>query len=196
MNEQSNEFRDLMSEVRSGSEDAEIRFLEMYGDHIYRAVRRAVRQRLNRVLRPRFDSQDFVQAVWASFFRHRSQVVKFERFDELVAFLTRVAGNKVIDECRHRMQTQKANVNRECSIDDGLPPGAVPTGREPAPSQVAIAKEQWERMTDGIPSRYRRILELRADGETHEKIAKQLDVNEKTVRRVLRRLLSRLEQSK
>ena len=190
MSGRSDEFRDLMDEVRSGSEAAAVRILELYGDHIHRAVRR----RLNRVLRPRFDSQDFVQAVWASFFRHRSQIVKFERPDELVAFLTRVAGNKVIDECRHRMQTQKANVNRECSIDDDLPQGMVPVGREPAPSQVAIAKEQWERMTKGVPTHYRRILELRADGETHERIAELLDLNEKTIRRVLRRSRLRLEE--
>ena len=190
MSEQNDEFRELMNEVRSGSEDAAVKFLDLYGDHIYRAVRR----RLNRALRPRFDSQDFVQAVWASFFRHRSQVVKFKRPDELVAFLTRVAGNKVIDECRHRMQTQKANVNRECSIDEDLSPGASPAGRDPAPSQVAIAKEQWERMIEGVPPHYRRILELRADGETYERIAEMLDVNEKTVRRVLRKLGSRLEK--
>jgi RNA polymerase sigma factor (sigma-70 family) len=149
---------------------------------------------LNRALRPRFDSQDFVQAVWASFFRHRSQVVRFKRPDELIAFLTRVAGNKVIDECRHRMQTQKANVNRECSLDDDLPARAVPVGREPPASQVAIAKEQWERMIDGIPTRYRRILELRAQGETQKRIAELLRVDERTVRRVLHRLGSQLEE--
>ena len=190
MSMQNDEFRNLMDEVRSGSEDAAVRALELYGDHIYRAVRR----KLNRALRPRFDSQDFVQAVWASFFRHRSQVVKFEGPDELIAFLTRVAGNKVIDECRHRLQTQKANVNRECSIDDDLPQGAVPIGREPAPSQVAIANEQWERMIEGLPARYRRMLELRAQGETQKRIAKLLGVDERTVRRVLRRLGSRLEE--
>ena len=191
MSEQSDSFRELMDDVQSGSEAAAARFLDLYSDHIYRAVRR----RLNRVLRPRFDSQDFVQAVWASFFQHRSQVTRFERPEELVAFLTRVAGNKVIDECRRRMQTQKSNINRECSIDDDdHPQRKMIAGREPRASQVAIAKEQWERMTNGVPSHYRMILELRAGGETHEKIAQMLDVNEKTVRRVLRKLSSRLEE--
>ena len=190
MSMHNNEFRKLMDEVRAGSEYAAVQALELCGDHIYRAVRR----KLNRALRPRFDSQDFVQAVWVSFFRHRSQVVKFEKPEELIAFLTRVAGNKVIDECRHRLQTQKANVNRECSMDDDLAQCAVPIGREPAASQVAIAKEQWDRMIEGLPLRYRRILELRAQGETQKKIAELLNVDERTVRRVLRRLGSRLEE--
>ncbi len=190
MSEPNDTFNELMDEVRSGSEAATVRFLDLYGDHIYRAVRR----RLNRVLRPKFDSQDFVQAVWVSFFRNRSQVARFERPEELIAFLTRVAGNKVIDECRRRMQTQKSNVNRECSIDDDNQHGKMIAGREPPASQIAIAKEQWERMTDGVPSHYRKILELRAGGETHERIARMLDVNEKTVRRVLRKLSSRVEE--
>ena len=190
MSARSDEFRDLMDEVHAGSEAAAVRFMDLYAEHIYRAVRR----RLNRVLRPRFDSQDFVQAVWASFFGHRSQIVKFDRAEELIAFLSRVAGNKVIDAFRHRLQTQKANVNRERSIDDDLRQGVIPVGKEPAASQVAIAKEQWERMTKDVPSHYRRILELRAEGETHKRIAELLDLNEKTVRRVLRRLRSRLEE--
>ena len=190
MSTQNDKFRKLMDEVQSGSEDAAVRALELYGNHIYRAVR----QKLNRALRPRFDSQDFVQAVWASFFRHRSQVVKFENSDELIAFLTRVAGNKVIDECRHRLQTQKANVNRECSINDDFPQCAVPIAREPAASQVAIANERWERLIEGLPARYRRILELRAQGETQKRIAELLDIDERTVRRVLHRLGSRLEK--
>jgi RNA polymerase sigma factor (sigma-70 family) len=190
MSEPSETFRELMDQVQAGSELAIARFLELYGDHVYRAVRR----RLNRVLRPRFDSQDFVQAVWASFFTHRSQVARFERPEELTAFLATVAGNKVIDQCRRRMQAQKTNINRECSLDDDQNQQArMIAGRDPRASQVAIAKEQWERMTDGVPSHYRRMLELRAAGETHEKIAQKLDVNEKTVRRVLRKLSSRLE---
>jgi RNA polymerase sigma factor (sigma-70 family) len=190
MSESSESFTELMNEVRSGSEVAAAKFLDLYGDHIHRAVRR----RLNRVLRSKFDSQDFVQAVWVSFFRHRSQVARFERPEELVAFLTRVAGNKVIDECRRRMQTQKSNVNRECSMDDEQQHGQTIAGREPPASQVAIAKEQWERITDGVPSHYRKILELRARGETQDGIARMLGVNEKTVRRVLRKLSSRLEE--
>ena len=92
------------------------------------------------------------------------------------------------------MQTQKANVNRERPLEGDLAQGETLAGRDPAPSQVAIAKEQWERMAQGIPSHHREILELCAAGETHQRIADKLGVNEKTVRRVLRKLQSRLEK--
>lgn len=182
-------FRDLMEQVKGGSDRAVERLLELYGDHIYRAVRR----RLNQVLRSKFDSQDFVQAVWASFFAHRDDVVRFKTPEELIAFLARVASNKVIDECRHHMQTQKSNVNRERSLSrEGDQAGSIP-GNDPTPSEFAIANEQFARITEGQPSRYRKIVELRAHGETYEQIAAKLGVNEKTVRRVLKKLSSHLE---
>lgn len=178
------QFTALMQQVRAGSEDAARRILELYGEHIYRAVRR----RLNRELRSRFDSGDFAQAVWASFFANREAAHRFDRPDALIAFLARMASNKIIDECR-RVGAAKRNISRERSLDgSSLAADQTIAGPEPTPSQHAIAHEQWERMTAGQPSHYRRILELRAAGATHEEIAAELQVAKKTVQRVLDRL--------
>lgn len=179
-----------MEQIAAGSESAVKILLSQYGDHLCRAVRR----RLSRRLRPKFDTVDFVQAVWASFFHDRDQLARFEDPHQLVAFLTQVANNKVVDECRHR-QTQKADVGRECSLsNDADPPLDVP-GRDPTPSQVAIGHEAWEQMLADVPAKHRQILELRARGETQDEIAGRLGVNEKTVRRVLSKLRHRAEKS-
>jgi RNA polymerase sigma factor (sigma-70 family) len=183
-------FQSLMAQIAAGSERAVERLLSLYGEHLYRAVRR----RLNRALRPKFDTSDFVQAVWASFFCQRRDIAQFHHSAQLVAYLTRIAQNKVIDECRHQLQTQKADVSREGSLDDGSSTTLPVPGREPRPSQVAIMHEQWQRMVGGVPSHYRRIVELRAVGQSQEEIAGQLGVSEKTVSRVLNRLRSRLER--
>ena len=87
MSEGSSGFQDLMDQIAGGSESAVERLLGLYGDHLCRAVRR----RLNRALRPKFGTSDFVQSVWASFFRDRRQLSRFRRSSELIAFLTRVA---------------------------------------------------------------------------------------------------------
>jgi RNA polymerase sigma factor (sigma-70 family) len=192
MSESKSGFQSLMGEIAAGSESAVEKLLGLYGDHLCRAVRR----RLNRALRPKFDTSDFVQAVWASFFCDRGQLAQFEHSGQLVAFLTKVASNKVVDECRHQLQTQKADVTRERSLSDDTSQEIRIPGREPAPSQVAIMHEQWERMADEVPSRYRQILELRAVGETQEEIASRLGVSEKTVNRVLRKLRTRIEKGR
>ena len=85
------DFRDLMRRVHEGSEDAAWQLVGQYGDPIRRAVRRA----LNARLRSKFDSLDFVQLVWSSFFRDRGRLDRFNHPEELVAFLVTMARNKV-----------------------------------------------------------------------------------------------------
>ena len=68
-------FHDLMRRVRDGSEDAAWEFNRRYGGYIRRAVRRV----LNPKLRSKFDSIDFVQLVWLSFFRMRDNADRFEK---------------------------------------------------------------------------------------------------------------------
>ncbi|MDG1897386.1 MAG: hypothetical protein P8J37_21020 [Fuerstiella sp.] len=55
---------------------------------------------MNQGVREQFDSHDFEQAVWASFFGHISVVERMDNENHLAAFLTRMASNKVIDAGR------------------------------------------------------------------------------------------------
>jgi RNA polymerase sigma factor (sigma-70 family) len=189
MHLEQSEFEKLMHDVRGGSEEAVRRLLDEYGSHIYRAVRR----RLNKTLRVRVDSQDFVQAVWASFFAHRSRILEFDGPEQLIAFLGKVATNKVIEECRHHLTTQKNDMNRERRLEDsGLFTSQSLVNPGPSPSQVAIAREQWDRLLEGQPEHYQRIVELRSVGATYDEIALELGMNERNVRRFIHKLSQRL----
>ncbi len=64
------DFCTLMRRVGEGSEDAAWELVTRYGEDIRRAVRRV----LNVKLRPKFNSLDFVQLVWKSFFRVARQL--------------------------------------------------------------------------------------------------------------------------
>jgi RNA polymerase sigma factor (sigma-70 family) len=61
---------------------------------------------------------------------------------------------------------------------------------DPSPSSVAVARERWNRLVRNQPEDVRQILELRFRGETYDEIARRLDINEKTVRRTLARLIA------
>jgi RNA polymerase sigma-70 factor (ECF subfamily) len=185
MSEPDNDFRELLARVRNGSEDAAWELVDRYGDRVQRAVRRV----LNRQLRSKFDSLDFVQLVWSSLFRTRNRLDRFEKPEDLAAFLITMARNKVGMEVRRRLTTQQYNVNRETSLDQRITETRDdPPDREPAPVETAIAKEQWERIFDQQPDRYRNIVELRLQGKTHQEIAVHLGVSECTVRRFLKKL--------
>ena len=185
MSETGNEFAELMQRLRDGSEDAARELLDRYGQHILRVVRR----KLSRELRSKFDSVDFVQAVWASFFADAPNRRGFDRPEALIAFLVTLAQNKVVDAVRQRMQTQKRNINRERALDGSVAVEAQGLAtREPSPSQVAVANDEWRRLLADLPARYQRMLVLLREGHTQKDIAKELGVNEKTVRRVLEKL--------
>jgi RNA polymerase sigma-70 factor (ECF subfamily) len=182
------EFSILMQRLREGSQDAAKELFERYGPHILVVIRR----RLSKKLRSKFDSDDFTQAVWASFFALPQGNYSFDNPKALIGFLVKIARGKVIEAVRQRFATAKYNVNREHSLEgsaafqvDAL------SARQPTPSQVAVAKEQWDRLQEKLPTHQRRILELLRQGYTHEEIADRLDMNERTIRRLIRRIAPR-----
>jgi RNA polymerase sigma-70 factor (ECF subfamily) len=173
-----NEFAELMHRLRGGSEEAARELLDRYGQHILRVVRR----KLSRELRSKFDSVDFVQAVWASFFADVPRRQGIDHPKALLAFLVTLAQNKVVDAVRQRMQTNRYSVNRERALDPTL------AAREPSPSQVAIANDEWRHLLADLPDHYQRMLVLLREGHSQKDIAREIGVNEKTVRRVLEKL--------
>jgi RNA polymerase sigma-70 factor (ECF subfamily) len=178
-------FRTLMDGIRNGSQEAAWRLIDLYGSHIQRVVRRT----LDRRLRSQFDSLDFVQLVWASFFREPDRILSFETSNELVAYLAIIARNKVIDEGRRRLGTKKYDVTRERPIDDSrLEPDAI-AATGPTPSEVAIARETWDRLIAGQSTQHQRVVELRFSGSTFPEIAEEVGIHERTARKVIERLL-------
>jgi RNA polymerase sigma factor (sigma-70 family) len=182
MADQSPEFAGLMRRVCAGSQDAAGELVERYGAHILRIVRR----KLNRRMRTKFDSADFVQAVWASFFALPLERYHLEQSEALVGLLFHLARNKVVEAVRQRLQTQKYNINRERALDENQArPAREP---EPSPSEIAMAREEWARLLAGQPVRSQQILMALRDGETQQSAAEQLGLNERTVRRVIRKI--------
>ncbi|MCA9036262.1 MAG: sigma-70 family RNA polymerase sigma factor [Planctomycetaceae bacterium] len=172
----------LIAQVQGGDEEAAKRLLDEFGPHIMRVVRR----RLNPRLRERYDSQDFTQAVWASFFGDLPSAGKFTKANELIQFLCRVASNKVIDAGR------RAKVRREQHIGDQDNGDVQRDNRlqlaEPTPSQHVMAQEKWDNLLQDEPAADRQLLQMRRQGLTQPEIAERLGISERQVRRVLSRL--------
>ncbi|HUG90010.1 MAG TPA: sigma-70 family RNA polymerase sigma factor [Planctomycetaceae bacterium] len=180
-------FPELMQQLRAGSQDAARRIFEQYGEFIYRAVRR----RLNRELRSKFDSQDFVQSVWASFFLNIDQVRTFNDPDDFIRYLARMAANKVIDESRRRFGVGR-NVNRELRLVDPVNDDKpIYISNAPTPSEELIAKEQWQTLTDDQTPREKAVFEMRAEQSTFAEIARRLKISPSTARRIVERRLRR-----
>ena len=91
------EFRILIRGVLAGDAEASERLCRDYEKPILRVVRLTLIRRL----RSRFDSLDFVNDVWASFFANPPREGQFENPESLIAYLVRMARNKTGEKRRN-----------------------------------------------------------------------------------------------
>jgi RNA polymerase sigma factor (sigma-70 family) len=180
------DIRELLARIKNGDEEAARELLSRYESK----VRLVVRRQLPRLLRSRFDSIDFLQSVWGSFF-HRIQTESNDLNEEenLIAFLAWAARNKVIDEYR-RAATQKQNIHREESIESRRDRETTLASGD-TPSELAQAHETFDRLSRLLPEDRRVILELKAAGYSCGEIGDRLGLSERTVQRVLEELRNR-----
>jgi RNA polymerase sigma-70 factor (ECF subfamily) len=188
-NEGESDIGGFLARIAAGDQDAARELLTRYEAE----VRLVVRRQLPRLLRSRFDSLDFLQSVWGSFFvRVKGEPGEFEDSRHLVAFLARAAKNKVIDEYR-RAGSRKGDMHREEPLwADGDRPREL-TAPGDTPSQVAEAHEVLGRLRDLLPEDRHVLLELKAQGLSSKDIGIRLGISERTVQRVLEDLRRRAE---
>jgi RNA polymerase sigma factor (sigma-70 family) len=179
----------FLQRIQAGDEGAARELLQRFEAE----VRLVVRRQLPRLLRSRFDSLDFLQSVWGSFFRRmRTAPTEFEDSRHLVAFLARAAKNKVIDEYR-RAGSRKGDMHREEPLwASGRRPRDVPDAID-SPSEVAQAHEAFGRLRALVPEEKRTIVEMKAQGLSSKDIGERLGISERTVQRVLEDLRRRVE---
>jgi RNA polymerase sigma factor (sigma-70 family) len=181
------EFEELLDHVREGSQDAAWELIETFGEHIQRVISRMLDHRM----RGQFDSTDFVQAVWISFLREPEQIQSFETPDDVMKFLTVIARHKVIEGGRRWLISQKSGVKRPVSIDDPhLNPDILASKREPTPSAVAVARERWNRIISREAPHFKEVVRLRLAGASFVEIANELQLHERTVRKIVDRLVT------
>ena len=176
---------DLIARAKEGDETAIRDFLSQFEQE----VRIMVRGRLPRTMRSQFDSMDFVQTVWQSFFSDlRAKPREFENVRHLRGFLAGLARNKVYQEHRRLSRTAKYALEREeplylkrgnKEIDRGL------VSPEPSPSETFQATDRLAQLTAGCNPRDVEIITLRHQGLTFEEIAARIGLNERSVRRVI-----------
>jgi len=180
-------FRTLLREAQAGSDEAARELYDTYGQYIQKCVR----HRLWRRLRSKFDSQDFVQQVWLSFFRDES-LPDFQSPGELLAYFKAMAENKVTFEARHRQMQRRAVQLEERVAEEDDHVGAHPATRIPTPSAIAMVRERYDELVGQRPREMQDVAELRLAGASFREIAEELQMDEATARRVMRVLRRRL----
>ena len=104
MDIQSLPFNELLQQAVNGSTDAAHLLHERFESHL----RRVIRRKLALPMRRFFDSHDFIQDVWTSFYASPPALGVFTRPQQLVAYLASVASHKVTDAFRNRRRPGEA----------------------------------------------------------------------------------------
>jgi RNA polymerase sigma factor (sigma-70 family) len=177
-------FLALVERAKAGCANARRELYETYGA----AILRVVRHRLHSRMRTVFDSRDFTQDVWASFFALSPSDFAFTGPDHLAEFLQSVAENKVTEVFRQKMLGVRENLNREQNLAD-IPP---PLSDGATPSQHAIADEGWQQLLAGQPPMMRNVLVLLREGYTYEEVGCRTGLHPKAIQRRVQRLTKRI----
>jgi RNA polymerase sigma factor (sigma-70 family) len=187
------EIQDLIARARAGDEEAIGSFLREFEGEL----RIMVRGRLPKSLRCRFDSTDFVQAVWQSFFVDlRTRPNEFENVHHLRGYLAGVVRNKIYEQHRRLTRTAKYALGREEPLyvrRSGREVGRDFVSPEPTPSQAVQARDRLAQLIAGCSPREVQVITLRHQGMTFDEIAARTGLGERTVRRIIEDARRRME---
>lgn len=161
-------------------------------ERVFRAyepyLRIAVRRRLDRRLRPKVDSGDIVQSVFADVVAGvRGGGWRFEGRAQLLGLLRRIAVRRIAD----RYQSNRRGLEREQPLE-WTATADLPRSPLPRPSQEAQGREFWDRLLDACPPAHREIVRLRRNGFRLAEIAERTGLHEGSVRRILYDLARKL----
>ncbi len=187
------DFVSLIARARAGDEAAIRLFLSRFG----REVQMMVRARLPQQLRDQYDSSDFAQAIWLSFFSDLPHdAPSFQKVVHLRRYLAGVARNKIYEEHRRLTRTQKYDVCREERLYIRRNGRDVPRdviSPDPSPSQSAQAEDHFKRLIEGRSQREFDVIQLRSLGLTFAEIEARTGVKERTARRIIEAARARME---
>jgi len=188
--------RHLVTLAKEGNQPALNQLCSVYGER----VRRIIRFRLDRKLRPKLDSADVVQDALIMAlgglkdFTYRSE-------GDFLRWLSRIAENKLHD-IFDKFHTDKRDIRKEipfnkegASTEGGFSGAASPIGTT-TPSVIMRKKEALDRLEtalDELKDEYKEIIVLKKiDGLSYAEIAEKLGKSPEAVGMLLSRAMAAL----
>ncbi len=188
MDEEDRQWDELIGGVRAGTPAALHAFVQRFRPGLERLAER----RISPPMRRRFGPESVAQSVCRTFLRRvQEDRVELRDGDATWRLLCAIALNKVRERVRfHRRERRAVDRERRTDIADGST-SHLP-GREPAPDEGLEFAEQLAAVLGELEEEERRVIELRLADHTQVEIATDMGISERTVRRLLRRLETRL----
>lgn len=179
------QFASLINLARSGDEDAATELVRLYEPEIRRAARlRLTDPEMRRIV----DSVDIAQSVFGRFFRSVSDgATELQSPEQLLALLTTMTRNRIIDEHRKRTALKRGGDNEAgCATVTDL------SDDTPGPRTTTIAKDLLTNARSRMSDAELVLADRRNAGESWEDIARDLGESPDAIRKRLERALARV----
>jgi len=188
------QWRSWIRQLVEGDPQVAAEFWGQYGARLQGLAAKHLTARLYRRVAP----EDVIQSVCRTFWR-RAQLGQFELADSesLWRLLCAITLTKVREKARFH-QRQKRQLDREYSPSPGADASRAPIGRveapDPSPAEAAEFAEELQQLLAGMDDEERQLVEFKLEQHTNPEIAEKLGCSERTVRRILHRVQSRMKR--
>ena len=186
----------LIQGLRAGDRHIVQEFCEQYGALLLDLADK----HLAGPLRRRVGPEDVAQSACRTFLR-RARAGEFQLADSenLWRLLCAITLTKVREQARFH-QRQKRGIDQEVplasdSSSSGDAAGFEPADSGPTPAEAAEFADQFQQLMAGLDDEERRLVDLKLQQYTNAEVADRLGCSERTVRRILKHVRSRLERA-
>ena len=181
---------ELVDRWREGDEAAAEILHKRYVAKLLNLVGQHLASRFN----PRLGADDVVQSVFGSFFHGAKEGrYAFETEDDFWKLLLTIALNKVRNTVRHH-QAQMRDFAKEAFSTDAEGAEAILANlRRPQriARQYASFLESLDELLDRLEPAEQKLLRYQLEGYTQKEIAAKMNLNDRTIRRMLERIRNR-----
>jgi RNA polymerase sigma-70 factor (ECF subfamily) len=186
-------FADVMTRLQAGDQAAAREVFERFVQGLVRLAQR----RLDPLVRRKVDPEDVVQSAYRSFFvRFGAGKLDVQGWGNLWGLLTMITLRKCLDRAEYHRAAIR-DVQREAAAQPGSA-GSEPwweaIAREPSPEEAVVLAETVEQLVRDLDADERPILEKSLQGYTTQEICQELNLPERSVRRLRERIRKRLER--
>jgi len=166
-------------------------FWEQYGPMLHRVAEAHLADRL----RQRVGAEDVVQSVCRTFFRRvQGGQLTLTDSETLWRLLCAITLTKVREQARYHSRQKRGMMQEVHAMphpDDSNAAFDL-AARGPSPHEAAAFADQFEQILGVLDEEERQIVDLKLQECTHDEVADRLGISERTVRRLFKRIQTKL----
>lgn len=181
----------LIGGLRRGDDEVLTEFYQDWGRALERVADRHIAEGLQR----RFGAESVAQSACRSFLRRaRDDAFELHDSEDLWRLLCAITLTKVREQARfHTRWKRGVQIEVTTSNEEASRPDPVDAG--PLPGEALALAEQFDHVLAELNDEERRIVDLKLIEKSNAEVATELGCSERTVRRLLAQLRTRLESA-